>query len=1095
MNTGNVHMNNISFAYRLPVMFVAFAALGMSVSAAQPVPASASGASGFDSGVVSGVGARNIGSAAMSGRISALAAHNTADGKTTLYVGAASGGVWKSTDGGTTFDPVFDRQPVQSIGAIALDPSNPETVWVGTGESWTRNSVSIGNGVYKSTDGGGSWSHMGLPQSERVSEILVHPTNGNVVYACVPGKLWSDSSERGLYQTRDGGSTWSLVLTGQNLSTGCSGVTMDPKNPEVLYAGLWDFRRKGWTFRSGGDGPEAASGSGLFHSTDGGKSWKQMTADNTPGLPAQPWGRVETEIAPSDPMRVYAFIEGVDSALYVSEDGGKRFSKRDKSQMMVWRPFYFAKLVVDPTNADRVFKTNLLLIVSEDGGKSFSQTNGGTHADSHAVWINPNNPKHIVMGDDGGLWVSHDGGSRWLKSENLPISQFYHASVDDQDTYQVYGGLQDNSSWVGDTQFPGGISNDRWENLYGGDGFWTFADPADPDYVYAEYQGGNVARINRKTRAARDIQPKAGYGEKLRFNWNTPIHLSPNEKGTLYIGAQYLFRSRDHGQNWERISPDLTTNDPAKQQQELSGGITVDNSSAEMHTTTYSISESPKNGQVLWVGTDDGNLQLTRDGGKSWTNVVGNVKGLPPRSWVSWVEASRHDAGTAYAAFDRHSFGDMDAYVYKTTDYGRSWSRIAGPQQGLRGYAHVVKEDSVSPDLLFVGTELGLWISTDGGRRWAEFKGGNFPSVAVRDIAVQSRENDLVLATHGRGIWIIDDITPLRQLSERVLADDATFLAGRPVQQRFSGVGGWSEGDGKYSGQNPTGGAVITYYQKSRHLFGPIKLDILDAAGKVIDSIPASKRRGINRVSWSMRVAPPRAPKAAQVAFNAVQGPRVVPGTYTVRLTKGERVYETSMLIGLDRRAEYTLEDRRAQFDAAMGVHALFGDMTDLNDHLQYARAMAEQRASTLPEGDALRGKLAAFASASEDIRKKIVATKEGGAITGEERLREHTDMLYGAIMSHEGRPAPYQLERYAVLQRQLGDIGNEFNALSDASLPQINAALKTKGLPEIGPPPPAPPQARLSSSNVENAFAMFLGQQQPGMRTAERRSGKPRQK
>lgn len=1047
----------------------------------------------FDSGVVSGLGARNIGSATMSGRISALAAHNTDDGKTTVYVGAASGGVWKSIDSGTTFKPVFDKQPVQSIGAIALDPSNPKNVWVGTGETWTRNSVSVGNGIYRSNDGGESWAYVGLPASERVNEIIVHPRNGNVVFACVPGKLWSDSAERGLYKTTDGGKSWSLVLKGPNLSTGCSGITLDPKNPDLIYAGLWDFRRKGWTFRSGGDGPEAKSGSGLFRSSDGGKTWTALTAENTKGLPKQPWGRVETEIAPTDPNRVYTFIEGVDSALYVSDDGGRTFDKRDKSQMMVWRPFYFAKLVVDPTNADRVFKTNLFMIVSDDAGRSFSQASGATHADSHDLWINPKNPKHIIMGDDGGLWTSYDGGNRWVKNENLPISQFYHVSVDDQDPYQVYGGLQDNSSWVGDSQFPGGITNDRWENLYGGDGFWVFSDPADPDYIYAEYQGGNVARINRRTRAYRDIQPKAGYGEKLRFNWNTPLHLSPNEKGTLYIGAQYLFRTRDHGQNWERISPDLTTNDKAKQQQELSGGITVDNSSAEMHTTIYSISESPKDGKVIWVGTDDGNLQLTRDGGKSWTNVVGNVRGLPKASWVSWVEASRHDAGTAYAAFDRHSFGDLDAYVYKTTDFGRTWTRIAGPRQGLRGYAHVVKEDSVKKDLLFVGTELGLWISADGGRRWAEFKGGDFPSVAVRDIVVQSRENDLVLGTHGRGIWVIDDITPLRQLTDEVLDGEATFLQARGIQQRFGGIGGWSEGDAKFAGQNPQPGAAITYYQKTRHLFGPIKLEILDADGKVIDSIPASKRRGINRVYWSMRVAPPRTPKAAQVAFNSLQGPRVVPGTYTARLTKGDKVYETKFDIGLDRRAGFTAADRQQHFDAVMKVHAMFGQMTDLNDRIQFHRTLAEQTAAKLPEGDALRTQLGAFAGQAEEVRKKIVATKEGGAITGEERLREHTDMLYGALMSYEGRPAPYQLERYEALKRELGDVEGEYRTLTESSLGKLNGELKARGLPEIGEPP-ARPHARVSSADMDQAFSAFLGQSLLPVKM-ERRTGKPRQR
>jgi photosystem II stability/assembly factor-like uncharacterized protein len=1006
----------------------------------------------FDAGTISGLGARNIGSARMSGRIAAIAA-TTVDGKTLIYVGTASGGVWKSDDDGTTFKPVFDKNPVQSIGTVAMDPSNPRTVWVGTGESWTRNSVSVGNGIYRSDDGGETWSNMGLAASERISEILVHPKNGNVVYACVPGRLWSDSADRGLYKTDDGGKTWSLILKGANLSTGCSSIAMDPQNPDVIYAGLWDFRRQGWTFRSGGDGPDAASGSGLYRSEDGGRNWTELEAGKN-GLPSKPYGRIEVKFAPSNGKIVYAFIEGVDSALYRSDDGGRTWDKRDKSQNMVWRPFYFARLVIDPTNPDRLFKMDLGLIVSEDGGKSFSSASGGSHGDWHDVWIDPANPKHIVGGDDGGLWISFDGGNRWWMGMNLPVSQFYHVSIDDNDPYLVYGGLQDNGNWMADSEYPGGIPNSRWESIPGGDGFWVFSDPADPDYIYAESQGGAIERFNRKTHAVRDIQPKAGYREKLRFNWNTPIHMSPNEKGTIYMGAQFLFRSRDHGQSWERISPDLTTNDPEKQRQEQSGGITVDNSSAEMHTTIYSISESPINSRVIWVGTDDGNVQLTQDGGASWQNRVGNIKDLPKASWVSWIEAGRFDAATAYAAFDRHTFGDLTPYVYKTADLGMTWVRIAGPEQGLRGWAHVIKEDTIRPDLLFVGTEFGLWISPDGGKLWAEFKGGNFPSVAVRDIMVHPRTNDLVLATHGRGIWIVDDISPLRGLSEDVLQKEAAFLDARPVIQRIQGQGGYPEGDATYSGSNPPGGAVITYYQRTRHLFGPIKIEILGQDGKLLDTIPASKRRGINRLSWSMRVAPPRVPKAAALAGSSLQGPRVLPGSYIVRLTKDKKVYETHLDIGLDPRADFSVADRKAQFDASMRVHGLFSVMSGLVDKIAYLSALADQSAGRLPEKDALRKQLKAFLIQADCIRKKIVATKEGGAITGEERLREHMDFLYGAILSYEGRPAQYQLESIDALQRELDDVSREFDALAAKALPEINQGLKGKGMRLIRLPP-----------------------------------------
>jgi photosystem II stability/assembly factor-like uncharacterized protein len=1013
----------------------------------------------FDNGAVSGLNARNIGSAMMSGRVSALDAVPEKNGKVTIYVGAASGGVWKSTDNGTTFKPVFDKQPVMSIGTIAIDPNHHDTVWVGTGEPWMRNSVSIGNGIYKTTDGGETWKYLGLPNSEHVAKIAIDPNDDNTAYACVPGKLWNDSADRGLYKTRDGGKSWTLVLKGKNLSTGCSGLSMDSKDPNVLFAAMWDFRRKGWTFRSGGPSPDAPSASGLFRSADGGKTWTEVTPEANKGFPKKPYGRIAVTIAPSNPQVVYAMVESPDSALYRSDDGGKTWAERDKSQNMVWRPFYFGNLIVDPTNPDRLFKPDLNLIQSTDGGKSFSESGGGAHGDNHVDWINPANPKFVIAGDDGGLWFSHDGGSQWWKANNLPISQFYHVSVDNADPYHVYGGLQDNSDWVGDSEYPGGISNSRWENMFGGDGFWMFEDPTDSNYIYAESQGGFVGRINRHTHQIQLIQPQAGYKEKLRYNWNTPIAMSPNDKGTMYIGAQFLFKTTDHGTTWQRISPDLTTNNPEEQKQEESGGVTVDNSYAEMHDTIYSISESPKQAGLIWVGTDDGNLQITRDGGAHWTNVVGNIRGLPKGEWVSWVQASPVDAGTAFVAFDRHSYGDMKPYIYKTTDYGKSWTPLVTPNddKGIRGFVHVIKQDAVDPDLLFAGSEFGLWISPDGGSHWAQFKGSDFPDVPVRDLVVHPRTNDLVVATHGRGIWIIDDITPLRALTPQILNADATFLPTRPVVQRIEAFGGWPEGDAAFSGPNPPDGAVITYYQKSRHLFGKLKLEIYDADGKLIDTLPGSVRRGINRVTWDMRVKPPRVPPAAQVAFNSAQGPRVVPGVYTVKLIKGDKTYEEKLNIGLDPRDPFTLADRKAQFAAAMKVSDLFGRMTDLDFQIMAVRDGAKARAAQAQNDPALAKQLDAVADKADDIRKQIVATKEGGAITGEEREREYLDDVYGAIANYEGAPTDYQLARVDAIAHEVDDTANDFDKLRNGDLAKANAALKAKGLPEITVPANAP--------------------------------------
>jgi photosystem II stability/assembly factor-like uncharacterized protein len=1057
----------------------------LTLSAVTVAFAAASGVAGaatIDSGTISGLGIRNIGSAEMSGRISAIAGRAEKNGKITLFVGAASGGVWKSTDGGTSFTPVFDKQPVQSIGAIALDPRDPQTVWVGTGESWTRNSVSIGDGIYKSTDGGENWANVGLPNSERIARIVVDPKNGKNVYACVPGKLWSDSADRGLYRTTDGGAHWSLILHGDNLSTGCSSVAMDPAHSNVLFAGLWDFRRKGWTFRSGGEGPKAPSGSGLFRSDDGGTTWTKLTSASNAGLPKAPWGRVEIAIAPSNPKMVYAFIENVRSALYASADGGKTWAERDRSQRMVWRPFYFSRLVVDPTDDQRLFKMNLRMIVSDDGGRSFSDSAGGSHGDWHDIWIDPADSKTIIGGDDGGLWLSYDGGSKWWKGGNLPISQFYHVSVDDKDPYQVYGGLQDNSSWVGDSAYPGGITNSRWENLYGGDGFWAFPDPTDPNFSYAEAQGGTIGRVNRTTLESQDIQPRAAYHEKLRWNWNSPIALSPTDPKTLYVGAQFLFRSRDRGTTWERISPDLTTNDPAKQKQEESGGITVDNSAAETYTTIYSIAESPKDDKVIWVGTDDGNVQLTRDAGAHWSNVGSHLSGAPAGRWISWVEASRFDPATAYVTVDRHSFGDMGTYLYRTTDSGATWTALVSPQTaGVRGYAHVIKQDPVNPNLLFLGTEFGLWVSIDGGSSWAAFKPGNFPSVPVRDMAVQSRDGDLVIATHGRGIWIVDDLAPLRALSAQTPATDVAFLPGRPVQQRIRSNGGWPEGDASYAGDNPADGAVITYYLRTRQVIGKLSIDVLDASGAVVDTIAPGKRKGLNRVTWSMNTKPPLVPPAAQIAGNATQGPRFLPGTYTVRLTKAGTVYTMPLVVGLDRRATFTVADRTAQFAAATRVKELFKRMYVLVAEIASVRGGAETAGAKLAPADPLVAELTRLSDRADTLRKLVVATTEGGAITGEVRLRENMADVYGAITSTEGAPTPYELARVDALERELADVEHQFATLTGSELQNINTKLKAKSLPAITVASEVPLEATERGGRIASLFAGMVGSRYVG--------------
>ena len=1019
---------------------------------AQTPRASVATAPKVDSETISGLGARNIGSAAMSGRVAAIAAVHEGN-RLTVYIGAASGGVWKSANGGTTYKPVFDKQPVQSIGAIAIDPTNPKVVWVGTGESWTRNSVSIGDGIYRTTDGGENWTNMGLKESERIAKILIDPSAPNTLYVCVPGKLWSDSNDRGVYKTTDGGKTWTKILKGPNASTGCSMMSMDPSNPKTIFAGMWDFRRKGWTFRSGGESETAPSGSGFFKSTDGGATWSDLNASTAKGLPPKPWGRIAVTVAPSKPNVVYAFIEAVPpmNGLYRSDDGGRTWDARDRSQNMVWRPFYFANLIVDPKNEDRIYKPDGPLIFSRDGGQSFSGISGGAHGDFHDVWIDPQNSDRVITGDDGGVWYSYDGGNKWWKGDNLPISQFYHVSLDMDRPYHVYGGLQDNSSWVGASDYPGGIANSQWENMYGGDGFWMFVDPTDASYLYAEAQGGYIGRVNRKTHETRPIYPLPRYKEKkLRFNWNTPIHVSPTKNGTIYIGSEFLFRSRDFGQTWDRISPDLTTNDPQKQLQEQSGGVTVDNSAAEMHTTIFAIAESPKNPSMIWVGTDDGNVQVTRDGGKTWTNVVGNIRGLPKNAWVTSVDPGHFDEGTIYATFDMHTFGDMKPYAYKSTDYGKTWTPLVASDSPVRGYAHVIKEDLVNRNLLFLGTEFGLWVSLDGGGKWARYKGGEMPSVAVRDLAIHPRDNDLVIATHGRGIWIIDDITPLRSLTPDVLSKNAVFMPQRPTIQRPSVGGGWAYGDAAFIGQNPPDDAVITYYLQKRHIFGDMKLEVLDSTGKVVSTIPTTKRRGLSRVTWSMRLPAPTVPSAASIAGGATIGPRLLPGTYTVRMTKDKDVLTTPLVVVPDPRLPHTAADRAAQFALAMKLAGMLGEMSSLVDRINGVRLGLEDRATKLPQGDPLAARLRTASGAVDLLRKKIVATKEGGMITGEERFRENLADLYGSVNGYDGRPTQMEIDRTDAIAKEIADISRDFDAWMAGQLGPLNTELMAKKLDAI---------------------------------------------
>ncbi|MGA9769194.1 MAG: glycosyl hydrolase [Blastocatellia bacterium] len=986
-----------------------------------------------DTNTFGAIEARHIGPAVTSGRITAI--DGVASDPRIIYAGAASGGVWKSINGGTTFKPVFDKY-TQSIGAIAIDQAQPNTVWVGTGESWTRNSTSVGTGLYKSTDGGDTWKRVGLENSERIAQIVIDPKNSDTVYVAATGHLWDSNEERGVYKTTDGGKTWQRALF-VDKDTGCADLAIDPQEPNVVYAAMWQFRRKPYFFTSGGPG------SGLYKSTDAGKTWKRLTKD----LPEGELGRIAIAVAPTRSNRVYAVVEAKKSALYRSDDLGESWTKVSTSQIVTGRPFYFARILVDPKDYNRLYKPDYSLGVSTDGGSSFISRGGRAHGDFHAVWVNPLDPYQVLVGTDGGVYVSNDKANSFRFVSGLPVAQFYHVSFDMEQPYNVYGGLQDNGSWTGPSSSVNGIENKDWRTVGFGDGFNVYADPTDKNIVYSQFQGGEILRFHRSTGEVKSIKPYAKQGEpKYRFNWNAAVSLSPLNPKAMYLGGQFVFRTTNKGESWERISPDLTTNDPAKQKQDESGGLSLDNSSAENHCTIITIAESPLDEKMIWVGTDDGNLQLTRDGGKSWTNVVSNIQGLPANTWCSTVEPSRFDKGTAYVTFDGHQTGDMKVYVFKTTDFGKTWKSLA--TDAITGFAHVVREDRVNPNLLFVGTEFGLFVSVDGGEQWAQFT-GNLPPVPVRDIAIHPREHDLIIATHGRGVLIIDDITPLRQITTKVLESAVTILESRPSPILVPLLAQDFPGDADFVGANPTENATITYYLKDRHVIGDLKLEIYNAEGKLMATLPAGKRRGINRVTWVMRQKPPKAPPSPNLGGPSLTGPMIPEGVYTVKLIKDKDTFTGQIKVIADPKSPHSAADRALQEQTVWKLYQMQERLAFVDAVITDARDQAKERAKKLDSKDEVAKDLEAFADKLDQLHKTLVATKEG-PITGEQQLLERIDEVYGWVSRFGGRPTESQLARIPVLEREIDGKNAEFDAIIGKELNGINAKLAGKKLDPI---------------------------------------------
>lgn len=979
-----------------------------------------------DSGLFSTLRARSIGPAVTGGRITAIDA--VVNDPRIIYVGTAGGGVWKSTNGGITFKPVFDKYTM-SIGTITIDQNHPKIVWVGTGETNVRNSVSVGTGLYKTEDGGRTWKFMGFKDSERIAKIVIHPDNSKIIYVCVMGHLWNDHKERGVYKSTDGGKTWKKLLY-VNEKTGCADLEIDPQEPNVLYASMWQFRRKPWFFTSGGPG------SGLYRSTDGGKTWKKLTR----GLPEGELGRIAIAIAPSRPATLYATVEAKKTALYRSDDMGESWRKVNDSVAVRMRPFYFSNLQVDPSDHRRIYVAGLMLASSKDGGKTFNFIfeGRGTHPDVHPIWVNPADSNHIMVGTDGGVYVSYNKGANFKFLANLPVSQFYHVFYDMQIPYNVYGGLQDNGAWYGPSRsFSNfGIQNKEWVNIGMGDGFYAFPHPTNPDIIYYSWQEGNLERFNRRTKETKDIKPMptSKNEPEYRFNWNAAVALSHHDPDTIYIGAQFLFKSTNMGDSWEKISPDLTTNDPEKLQQEKSGGLTPDVTGAENYCTIVAISESPLNRDLIWVGTDDGNLQITRDGGKHWTNVVKNVPGLPPNTWVSSIEASHYEPGTAYVTFDGHRTGDMKSYVYKTTDFGKTWVSLTTPS--IEGYCHVIREDLVNPNLLFLGTEFGLFISIDGGKQWARIK--SIPKVAIRDIAIHPREHDLILATHGRGIMIIDDITALRSLTPEILNSRAAVLPSRPAIMRTPTYFQEFPGDDQFFGENMPEGAFITYYLKKRHIFGDLKLQILDSDGKVIKTLPTTKNRGINRVYWNMRLRPPKTGATPGLAFMIPEGPMVKEGTYTIKLIKNNNVFYGKLQLLPDPVAAHSKEDREVRYKLVMKLYRMQEDLAYIADTLNDLKRQAEDRLNKI-KSRKLQKRLKKFAANVWEFHGEIV--QHGGIMT-KGKLREKVMGLYSSVISYGGKPTDSQIYYASVLEEKIRDTHSRFKVIIEKQVPRLNRLL-----------------------------------------------------
>ena len=1049
---------------------------GKPAPAAKTASKTAFNAATYDSAMLGEFAWRPIGPAVTSGRVVDLAVAEGPESRVgdrlgrLMYAASASGGVWKSVNAGTTWEPVFDKQNTSSIGDVALAPSNPEIVWVGTGESNNQRSSSWGDGVYKSENGGKTWTNMGLKTSQHIGRIVVHPTNPNIVYVAAVGPLWTDGGERGLFKTTDGGKTWANVLK-ISVHTGVTDVTMDPTDPNVMYAAAFQRQRKAYSFVGGG--PE----SGIYKSIDGGTTWTKLTE----GLPKGNIGRIGLDVSRSQPRTVYATMETKTPEVYRSDDYGASWRKTGTYTEYPW---YMSQIRVDPKNPDRVYLLGVPIFVSDDGGVTSKATATSAHVDYHAMWIDPMDPDHFVVGNDGGVYITHDRGQTMDFVSNLPIAQYYAIDVDNRlPYYYVYGGLQDNNSWAGPSQTRNqqGITNSDWYVTVGGDGFYSAVDPTDPDVVYAESQNGGIIRYDVKTGEQKSIQPQPKFGQQnLRWNWSAPIIISPHDHNSVYFGANYLFHSPNQGDSWQQLGGDMTRQLDRDKLPIMGKLWTKDAVAWHAGTADFgnisTVDESRLRRGLLYVGTDDGLIQVSRDSGVTWKKIA-KFPGVPDMTYVSRVVASSHDEGTVYATFDGHRSNDFKPYVLKSTDYGKTWTSIASnlPVSSVQ----VIREHPRTPSLLFVGNEMGAYYSGNGGKSWSRLQ-YNLPTVPVHDIKIQPRENDLVIGTHGRGIYIIDDLTPLEKLADGERMGRMYLFSGKPVtlfnyNKSVPGgaLGAGALGERSFSAPNPPYGPTLTYYLKDSVPKGrTLTLAVYDSAGKKIRDLTVNTKSGIHRATWDLRLAPPyinpRAqanvaqPSVAQPSVAQPDGAFVLPGRYTVRLsltgndTLMTQSSETQVVVNPDPLVALSAAEYRALWEMRVSsgaqqarVQAVVRTAELLKDQITEAKASLKNTSAP----DTLTTQADTIDKEVDDILLKVRGRQGPDANDVDDKkfhpsIQNRVNQVAGEIGDVTSPPTQIQRETLDVAMTDLAREAARLNALLTTKVPAFNHALDAAGVP-----------------------------------------------